>query len=98
MARVVLTARAFADLECIFEFIAASDADRALGTLSRLRDAVLIPEEHPMIGRHVEDGRRELVMGRGAEACLALYRWVPAAEVVLVLAVRNALEAGYQGE
>lgn len=51
-----------------------------------------------MIGRQVEDGRRALVMGRGAEAYLALYRWVPAAEVVLVLAVRNALEAGYQGE
>jgi hypothetical protein len=31
------------------------------------------------------------------EAYLALYRWMPAMNVVLVLAVRNAREAGYQG-
>lgn len=98
MARVVLSALAFDDLERIFEFIATSDPDRALDAVRRIRDAVLILEQHPMIGRQVEEGRRELVMGRGSEAYLALYRWLPATEVVLVLAVRNAREAGYQGE
>jgi plasmid stabilization system protein ParE len=97
MARLVLSARAFADLERIFEFVAVSHPDRAIETVHRIRDGVLILEQHPMMGRQVEDGRRELVMGRGVEAYLALYRWMPAMNVVLVLAVRNAREAGYQG-
>ena len=98
MARVVLSARAFGDLERIFEFIAVSDPVRAQEAVQTIRDAVLILEPHPMMGRLVEEGRRELVMGRGADAYLALYRGVPAVEVVIVLAVRNAREAGYQGE
>ena len=98
MARVVLSARAFGDLERILEFIAASDPGRAQEAVHKIRDAVLILEQHPMLGRQVEEGRRELVMGRGSDAYPAFYRWVPAGEVILVLAVRNAREAGYQGE
>jgi len=64
----------------------------------RIRDPVLILESHPMVGRQVEDARRELVMRRGTEAYLALGRWMPAVDVVIVLAVRSAREAGYQGQ
>jgi len=46
---------------------------------------VQILEQHPMMGRQVEDGRREPVMGRGTEAYREPYRWVPAVEVVIVL-------------
>lgn len=98
MAQARLSARAFDDLERIFDFIATTDPVRAPETVHRIRDAVSILEQHPLIGRQVEEGRRELVMGRGAEAYLALYRWIPAADTVLVLAVRHAREAGYQGE
>ena len=95
MAQVRLSARAFADLERIFEFIAEVDPIRARRTIQRIRDAVLILEDHPLIGRPAEEGRRGLVMGRRSEAYVAIYRWLPADDTVLVLAIRHSKEAGY---
>lgn len=98
MATVRLTARAFAHLEQIFEFIATNDPKLALATIQRIREGVLILERHPLIGRTVEDGRRELVLSRGRSAHVALYRWIPAEDLILVLAVRDARQAGYAAE
>jgi plasmid stabilization system protein ParE len=95
MATVRLTARAFAHLEQIFEFIAATDPKRALAAVQRIREGVMILERHPLIGRLVEDGRRELMVSRGRLAHVVLYRWIPADETILVLAVRDARQAGY---
>lgn len=77
MAQVRLSARAFADLERIFESIAEVDPARARRTVQRIRDAVLMLENHPFIERPAEEGRRELVMGRRSEAYVALYRGYP---------------------
>jgi len=96
MAQVRLSARAFADLERIFEFIADRDPARALQTVQRIREAVMILERHPLIGRPVEEGRRELVMAHGRGTYVALYRWLPADESVLVLAIRHGREAGHE--
>ena len=96
MGQVRLSARALDDLERIFEFVAQTDPRRALQIVQRIRQGVLILERHPLIGRRVEEGRRELVMGRGASAYLVLYRWYPLMDTALVLAVRNAREAGYR--
>jgi len=95
MAKIRLTARAFADLERIFEFTAAHDPARAQRTVRRIREAIMILENHPLIGRVVEDGRHELIMSRGRDAYVALYRWRLAEDTVLVLAIRHAREAGY---
>jgi plasmid stabilization system protein ParE len=95
MATVRLTTRAFAHLEQIFEFIAAGDPKRALTTVQRIREAVMILAHHPLIGRSVEDGRRELVVSRGRSTHIVLYRWLPADETILVLAIRDARQAGY---
>jgi plasmid stabilization system protein ParE len=95
MATVRLTARVFAHLEQIFEFIATTDPKRALATVQRIREAVMILERHPLIGQSVEDGRRELIVSRGRSAHVALYRWLPADETILVLAVRDARQAGH---
>ena len=96
MAQGRLSARALDDLERIFEFVAHTDPKRARQVVQRIRQGVLILERHPLIGRMAEDGRRELVMGRGANAYLALYRWYPLMDTALVLAVRSAREAGYR--
>lgn len=98
MATVRLTVRAFAHLEQIFEFIAARDPDRALTTVQRIREAVMILERHPLIGRAVEDGRRELVVSRGRSTHIVLYRWLPADDTILVLAARDAHRAGYPSD
>ena len=95
MASVRISARAFAHLERIFEFHARYDPNRALKNIERIREAIKILEHHPLIGRLAEDGRRELVISHGRYSYLALYRWRPADDLVLVLAIRDAREAGY---
>jgi hypothetical protein len=39
--------------------------------------------------REAEDGRRELILSSGKFGYVAKYRWVPAEDVVLILAVRR---------
>ena len=56
----------------------------------------MILERHLMLRRVVEQGRRELVIGRGRDCYLALYRWLTGDGIVLVLAVRDARQAGYR--
>ena len=94
MATVRLSARAFAQLEQIFEFIARDEPRRALMTIQRIREAVLILERHPLLGRRVEEGRRELLVSRGRAAHVVLYRWRPIDETILMLAIRDARQAG----
>lgn len=94
MARVEVTERAFADLERLFDFIANENPRRAQEQLLSVRKAFELLADHPLLGRVAEEGRRELVLSRGRYGYIAKYRWLPADEVVLILAVRYQLEAG----
>ena len=76
-------------------FLADSDPEAAIETAQLIREAVLIPARHPLIGRPVEQGLRELVVSRGRTGYLALYRYREAEDAVLVLAIRHQREAGY---
>jgi hypothetical protein len=49
-------------------------------------------ESSPLIGRPVENGKRELVIATGATGYLALYRFVPELDTVFVLGVRSQRE------
>jgi plasmid stabilization system protein ParE len=51
--------------------------------------------QHPLIGRAVESGCRELVISRGRSGYVALYRYDEARDDVLILAIRHQREAGY---
>ncbi len=42
--------------------------------------------------------RRELILSRGKFGYVAKYRWLPGDDVILILAVRHQLEAGYKGD
>ncbi len=95
MARVEVTARALRDLERLFDFVAEVDLKRALAQLSSVRAAFEVLADHPLLGRVAEDGRRELVLSRGKYGYIAKYRWLPAEDAVLILAVRHQREAGY---
>lgn len=98
MARVEITAVALRDLERLFDFIAAEDPARARDQVLSVRRAFELLADHPMLGRSAEDGRRELILSRGRYGFIAKYRWLPGAEVVLILAVRHQREAGYTEE
>jgi len=98
VARVEVTALALRDLERLLDFVAEADAKRALAQLSSVRAAFEVLADHPLLGRVAEDGRRELVLSRGKYGHIAKCRWLPAEDVVLILAVWHQREAGYAEE
>ena len=98
MARVQITVRALADLERLFEFLAEHNPKLARERMLSVRRALELLADHPLLGRQAEDGRRELILSRGRFGYVAKYRWVPAEDAILILAVRHQLEAGYKEE
>jgi plasmid stabilization system protein ParE len=98
MARVQITVRALADLERLFDFLAEHNPKLARERMLSVRRALELLADHPLLGRQAEDGRRELILWRGRFGYVAKYRWVPAEDVILILAVRHQLEAGYKEE
>ena len=98
MARVQITVRALADLERLFDFLAEYNPKQARERMLSVRRAFELLADHPLLGRQAEDGRRELILSRDRFGYVAKYRWVPAEDVILILAVRHQLEAGYKEE
>lgn len=95
MARLSYSARAFADLEKLADDLAATDPTAAAETIGLIEEAVMLLARHPLIGRPVEDGLRELVISRGRTGYVALYSVEEKHDAVLVLAIRHQREAGY---
>ncbi len=52
-------------------------------------------ELHPLIGRPLRDGLRELVISRGRSGYLAMYSLEDNGEIALVLRIRHQRESGY---
>lgn len=98
MARLEFAARAEADLDRIFEFAAAEDPVAAGAATGLILDALRILERHPLIGRPVDEELRALVISRGKSGYVALYEYVEAQDVILVLALRHQKEAGFPEE
>ena len=98
MARVQITVRALADLERLFDYLAEHNPKLGSERMLSVRRAFELLADHPLLGRQAEDGRRELILSRGRFGYVAKYRWVPAEDVILILAVRHQLEAGYKEE
>lgn len=70
----------------------------ALETLELIEEAVSILRRHPLIGRPVKSGLRELVISRGRTGYLALYRFEAQQNAILILGIRHQREAGYVAE
>jgi plasmid stabilization system protein ParE len=95
VARLEFAARAEADLDRAFEFLAGEDPIAARAAIALIFDALQILERHPAIGRPAEHGLRELVISRGKSGYVALYDFVEAEDVIFVLALRHQREAGF---
>jgi plasmid stabilization system protein ParE len=67
----------------------------ARAAIELIFDALDVLECHPMIGRPAEEGFRELVISRGKTGYVALYDYLRAEDVVLVLALRHQRDAGF---
>ena len=95
MARLALEESARSDLERLAEFLQVSDPAAASQTATLISDALAVLERHPLIGRPVEEGLRELVISRGRSGYVALYDYREVEDLVVVLAVRHQKEAGF---
>jgi plasmid stabilization system protein ParE len=78
---------AFPELNAPFE-AAATDA--------LLSEALALLKRHPLIGRPVESGLRDLVISRGRTGYVALYCLDLAEDAVVMLALRHQREVGYR--
>ncbi|MFC0135586.1 plasmid stabilization protein [Massilia eurypsychrophila] len=96
MARVEFAPEVVDDIDRIFAYLshhAPGEASAGVGAILHALDALV---HNPLIGRPVAKGNRELVIGRKAQGCVALYRYVDDIDTVFVLAVRSQREAGYR--
>ena len=97
MTELVYTAQALIDLERLTNFLLQTDPQAAHDTAVLIFDALEILTQHPEIGRKVHFGQRELVISRGRTGYLALYRFLPHIDRIVVLALRHQRESGYKG-
>lgn len=95
MAKLSYSEQALADLERLADFLIEVAPSAAAETVGLIEEAVTLLARHPLIGRPVEFGMRELVISRGRTGYLALYSFEEEHDAVLILAIRHQREAGY---
>lgn len=95
MARLIFAAQALNDLERLPDFLRVVDPDTTPDTYALIEEAITILGRHPLIGRPVEHGLRELVISKGHTGYVALFSFEAEYDAVLVLALRQQREAGY---
>lgn len=95
MTRWLVSVDAAQDLEELVDFLRTHQAEYAVETIDLILNALNILEQHPEIGRLVQNNFRELIISRGKTGYIALYEYDKDSDVVLVLALRHQREAGY---
>lgn len=95
MTKLSFSRAALADGERFAEFLMERDPEGAASTLELIANAVEVLRRHPLIGRRVESGLRELVISRGRTGSVALYEFDPNRDEIIVHRLRHQLEAGY---
>ena len=94
MTRWLLAQDAAEDLDRLTDFLLQSEPEAAEATVGLIVGGLEILAHHPLVGRPLTNGLRELVISRGRTGYLALYRYDAQADLVLVLAVRHQRESG----
>lgn len=95
MARIIYSARALADIERAFEFLAQQDPSSAVKAAAVIRHAVEALAQHPLIGRSIEGDLRELVISFGKTGYVALYCFYPERAEIWMLGIRHQRELDY---
>jgi plasmid stabilization system protein ParE len=95
LVRIEFAPEVFEDFDRIFDHLAEYDVPDIPGRIASIIAGLEVLKQHPLIGRPVEGGRRELVLGRGSRGYVALYRFEEMLEIAFILAIRSQREAGY---
>jgi toxin ParE1/3/4 len=96
VTRITLAPEVLDDFERFLDHMARFDVAEASGRIEEITRAIDVLAEHPLVGRPVRGGKRELVIGRDACGYVALYRYVARIDTVFVLAIRHQRERGYK--
>lgn len=96
MTELVYTEQALVDLERLSDFLLETDPKAAQDTAILIFETLEILVQHPEIGRKVHFGQLELVISRGRTDYLALYRFLPHLDRILVLALRHQRDSGHK--
>lgn len=95
MAQIIYSARALDDIERAFEVLAERDPGSAVSAAGAIRGAVETLAEHPLIGRSVTGGLRELVISFGKTGYVALYWFSVERAEIWILGIRHQRELDY---
>jgi plasmid stabilization system protein ParE len=95
VAQVIYARRAPDDFERLLQFLEREQPGSGPAAAEIIADGIDILERHPLIGRPLEHGLRELLISRGRSGYAALNSFQGTHDVVLVLAIRHQREAGY---
>ena len=96
MARIELAPEVVDDFDRFLDHMAQYDAVDTAKRIDEIIEAIHILAHSPQIGRPVKDGKRELVIGKGARGCVVLYRYLAEIDTVFILAVRAQRESSFK--
>lgn len=95
MSGIELAAEVGEDFDRILDHLAKYQVENPGLRIREIIEALNVLEHNPLIGRPVNNDKRELVIGRRSHGYVALYRYVARIDTVFVLAVRSQREADY---
>lgn len=96
MTQIELAPEVLDDFDRFIDHLARFEGIDIPQCLGEIMQAIEILGHSPLIGRPVKAGRRELLVGRGSRAYVALYRYVVDIDTVFVLALRGRREVGFK--
>ncbi len=97
MSRIELAPEVRDDFDRILDHLTRHQVENPAARIREIIEAINVLEHNPLIGRPVNNDKRELVIGQRSYGYVALYRYIAKADTVFILAVRSQLEAGYAG-
>jgi toxin ParE1/3/4 len=97
MSRIELAPEVGDDFDRILDHLTRHQVENPAARIREIIEAINVLEHNPLIGRPVNNDKRELVTGQRSHGCVALYRYIAKVDTVFILAVRIQLEAGYAG-
>ena len=92
MTRLVFAPRALQDMERLADFLRENEPASANKTVAILISGLSVLKLHPLVGRIVERGYRELLISRGRTGYIALYTYDVVSNTALILAIRHQRE------
>jgi len=95
VASLLLAARVWDDLDRIRAHLLAHDVEDVEARVDEIIDALQLLTRHPLIGRKVGQGQRELVIGSGSRGYVALYAYDRLDDLIAVAALRAQRELGF---